>query len=174
MNVLRRNNVQVLGDHGPVLLYAHGFGCNQEMWGKVTPSFATTHRQVLFDFVGSGKSDLAAFDPLRYAGLQGYAQDMLEVCTALDLQEGVTFIGHSVGCSIGLLAAIERPSLFDRLVLLGPSPCFLNDPPGYLGGFERADLEGLLTLMDQNYMGWAQYLAPVVAGASGGARWPPR
>lgn len=167
MNVLKRNNVAVLGETGPVLLYAHGFGCNRDMWNRVTPAFAATHRQVVFDYVGSGNSDRAAFDPQRYADLRGYAQDVLDVCEALGLQEGVTFVGHSVSCSIGVLASIERPALFDRLILLGPSPCFLNDPPGYAGGFEREDLEGLLTLMDQNYMGWAQYLAPVVAGASG-------
>ncbi len=167
MDVLRRNNVQVLGRGGPVLLYAHGFGCNQDMWNRVTPAFASTHRQVLFDYVGSGRSDLSAFNPKRYASLQGYAQDLLEVCDALDLRGGVTFVGHSVSCSIGLQASIARPELFDRLVLLGPSPCFLNKPPEYMGGFEAEDLEGLLSLMDQNYMGWAQYLAPVVAGASG-------
>jgi sigma-B regulation protein RsbQ len=167
VNVLERNNVKVSGENGAVLLYAHGFGCNQDMWNRVTPAFAATHRQVLFDYVGSGNSDRTAFDPKRYADLQGYARDIIEVCDALGLKDGVTFVGHSVSSSIGLLASIERPKLFDRLVLLGPSPCFLNDPPAYLGGFEREDLEGLLTLMDQNYMGWAQYLAPVVAGASG-------
>eukprot|EP01030_Chromulinospumella_sphaerica_P007048 gene7048-6890_t len=166
-SVLKRNNVKVLGDEGPVLMYAHGFGCNQDMWSLITPAFRATHRQVLFDYVGSGGSDRTAFDRMRYADLRGYALDVLEVCDALGLSEGVTFVGHSVSCSIGMLASIERPSLFDRLILLGPSPCFLNDPPGYAGGFERDDLEGLLALMDQNYMGWANYLAPVVAGNAG-------
>lgn len=92
---------------------------------------------------------------------------MLDVCDTFDLTSGVTFVGHSVSCSVGLLASIARPGLFDRLVLIGPSPCFLNDPPHYMGGFQREDLEGLLALMDQNYIGWAQYLAPVVAGADG-------
>ena len=167
MSVWKRNNVQVKEGDGPVLLYAHGFGCNQHMWDRVWPAFSATHRQVLFDYVGSGGSDRAAFSPTRYASLHGYAQDVIDVCDALQLGEPVTFIGHSVSASIGLLAAIQRPELFERLILLGPSPCFLNDPPDYAGGFERADLEGLLELMDQNYMGWAQYLAPVVAGASG-------
>ncbi|MBL8350999.1 MAG: alpha/beta hydrolase [Burkholderiaceae bacterium] len=167
MNIIERNNVQQLGDRGPVLLYAHGFGCNQDMWRFVTPAFAATHRQILFDYVGSGRSDLSAFEPRRYASLDGYAQDLLEVCDALGLTEGVIFVGHSVSCSIGMLASIARPGLFQRLVLVGPSPCFLNHPPGYLGGFEREDLEGLLALMDQNYMGWAQYLGPVVAGPAG-------
>ena len=164
MSVLARNNVQVQGTTGPVLLYGHGFGCNQNMWSRVTPAFAQTHRQVLFDYVGCGKSDPAAFNAERYARLDGYAQDLLDVCDALDLRSGVTFVGHSVSCSIGILASIARPGLIERMVMVGPSPCFLNDPPDYQGGFEREDLEGLLALMDQNYMGWANYLAPVVAG----------
>lgn len=167
MDIIERNHVQVLGSSGPVLLYAHGFGCNQDMWRAVTPAFAGSHRQVLFDYVGSGRSDRSAFDPQRYASLKGYAQDVIEVCDALGLRQGVNFVGHSVSCSIGLLASIARAGLFDRLVLVGPSPCFLNHPPDYMGGFEAADLEGLLALMEQNYMGWAQYLGPVVAGASG-------
>lgn len=167
MNAIQRNNVHMRGNSGPVLLYAHGFGCNQTMWNRITPAFAGTHKQVLMDYVGSGKSDLASFDPERYASLQGYAQDILEVCDALDLHSGVTFVGHSVSSTIGLLASIARPALFERLVLIGPSPCFLNVPPDYHGGFEREDLEGLLTLMEQNYIGWANYLAPVVSGAPG-------
>lgn len=165
MSILKRNHVQVLGERGPVLLYAHGFGCHQAMWQRITPAFAHTHRQVLFDHVGSGQSDRSAFCPTRHASLNGFAQDVLEVCDALDLRQGVTFVGHSVSASIGLLAAIARPALFDRMVLIGPSPCFLNHPPDYLGGFEHQDLEDLLALMAQNYMGWASYLAPVVAGA---------
>jgi sigma-B regulation protein RsbQ len=164
MNILDRNNVHVLEAEGPVLLYAHGFGCNQSMWSGITPAFASSHRQVLFDYVGCGQSDLSAFKPERYASLQGFSQDLLDVCDALNLRSGVTLVCHSVSCSIGLLASIARPELFDRLVLLGPSPCFLNYPPDYTGGFEREDLEGLLSLMDQNYIGWANYLAPVVAG----------
>lgn len=164
MTILARNHVRVEGTSGPVLLFAHGFGCNQTMWNRITPAFAATHRQVLFDYVGSGQSDISAFKATRYANLQGYAQDLLEVCDALDLHQGVTFVGHSVSCTVGMLAAIARPQLFERMVLLGPSPCFLNHPPDYLGGFEREDLNDLLTLMDQNYMGWANYLAPVASG----------
>lgn len=167
MDVILRNNVKVLGSQGPVLLFAHGFGCSQAMWSRVADAFASTHRLVLFDYVGSGQSDLAAFDPRRYAGLDGYAQDLVEVCDALGLQADVTLVAHSVSCSIGWLADIARPGLFGRMVLLGPTPCFLNHPPDYHGGFEREDLQGLLDLMDQNYMGWAQTLAPVVADADG-------
>jgi sigma-B regulation protein RsbQ len=168
-NILARNNVTVLPGDGPVLLYAHGFGCNQAMWDRITPAFTSSHQQVLFDYVGCGKSDIAAFDPDKYASLNGYAQDVLDVCDALNLKSGVTFVGHSVSCSIGLLASIARPELFEKMVLLGPNPCFVNHPPEYVGGFEAQDLEGLLSLMDQNYIGWANYLAPVVSaqGASG-------
>ncbi|MDY7580036.1 alpha/beta hydrolase [Herbaspirillum sp. RTI4] len=164
MDHFERNNVIQLGGKGPVLLYGHGFGCSQAMWDRITPAFAKTHRQILFDYVGSGKSDLASFDASRYSSLQGYVQDLLDVCDALELRSGVTFVGHSVSCSIGMLASIVRPQLFERLILVGPTPCFLNHPPDYLGGFEQEDLEDLLLLMEQNYIGWANYLAPVVAG----------
>jgi sigma-B regulation protein RsbQ len=168
MDINKRNKVTTLGGSGPVILFAHGFGCSQAMWSHIVPAFAATHRQVLFDYVGSGQSQLSAFSAERYRRLGGYVQDMLDVCDAQGLQSGVTFVGHSVSCSIGLLASIARPNLFDRLILVGPTPCFLNDLPEYAGGFERADLEGLLALMDQNYIGWANYLAPVVAGAAQG------
>ena len=162
-DVYRRNNLRVLDAEGPVILYAHGFGCNQTMWNKITPTFRQTHQQILFDYVGSGQSDLSAFDPHRYSNLQGYALDILEICDALGITSGVTFVGHSVSCSAGILASIARPELFDRLILIGPNPCFVNDPPDYVGGFEKQDLEGLLDLMEQNYIGWAHYLAPVVS-----------
>lgn len=163
MKILRRNNVHVLDGGSKTLLYAHGFGCSQNMWDRITPAFAGEYTQVLFDYVGSGQSDMNAFDPQRYSSLQGYAQDLIDVCDALSLKSDVIFIGHSVSCSIGMLAAIARPALFSKLVLLGPNPCFVNDAAGYVGGFERADLEGLLALMEQNYIGWASYLAPVVS-----------
>lgn len=166
VNVLKRNNVRILGDSGPVLLYAHGFGCSQDMWNQITPAFHDSHRQVLFDYVGSGSSDVSAFEVSRYSSLGGYASDIIEICDELGLEEGITLIGHSVSGTIGLLASIERPNLFEKLVLIGPSPCFINHPPDYYGGFERSDLEDLLSLMEQNYIGWASYLAPVVAGGT--------
>lgn len=167
-NVLLRNHVRTKGTGSNVLLYAHGFGCNQTMWDAVTPAFVNSHKQVLFDYVGSGQSDIASFDATRYSSLDGYAQDVLDVCDGLGLKEGVTFVGHSVSSSIGILASIRRPKLFTKLILLGPNPCFVNHAPDYVGGFEREDLQGLLELMDKNYIGWAQYLAPVVAGPDGG------
>ena len=147
-----------------MLLFAHGFGCNQKMWNRITPAFDASYRQILFDYVGSGQSDVSAFNIERYGNLNGYAQDVLDICDALDLTQNVTFVGHSVSASIGLLASIARPALFDKLVLIGPSACFLNDPPDYMGGFNHEDLEGLLSLMEQNYVGWANYLTPVVMG----------
>ncbi|WP_333608125.1 alpha/beta fold hydrolase [Arsukibacterium sp.] len=166
MDILKRNNVKVSGaEHLPVMLYAHGFGCSQLMWADITPAFAHCSQQVLFDFVGSGQSDISQYSFSRYANLSGYAQDVLDICDALGLSKDVIFVGHSVSCSIGILAANQRPGLFKSMILLGPSPCFLNMPPDYHGGFEHADLAGLIDLMDQNYLGWANYLAPVVAGA---------
>lgn len=166
MDVLKRNNVQISGTQNkPVIIYAHGFGCSQAMWHSVIPAFEDKAHQVSFDFVGSGQSDVNEYRFERYKTLNGYAEDIIEICDALNLESDVIFIGHSVSCSIGALAANARPNLFKKMIFLGPSPCFLNMPPDYQGGFEQADLEGLLELMDQNYLGWASYLGPVVAGA---------
>lgn len=162
MDVWRRNHITDLPGPGPALLYAHGFGCHQDMWADITPAWRGQHRQVLFDYVGSGRSDPAAFSAHRYRHLQGYAQDLLEVCEATGLTRDVVVVAHSVSCSIAMLAAIERPQWFRHLILVGPNPCFVNDPP-YSGGFERSDLVELLELMEHNYMGWADVLAPAVA-----------
>ncbi|MGV3534026.1 MAG: alpha/beta fold hydrolase [Chthoniobacteraceae bacterium] len=160
-DVLARNNVTVSGRGERTMLFAHGFGCDQNMWRFVAPAFEATHRVVLFDYVGSGKSDLRAYDPERYSALAGYAQDVLDVCEALALQE-VIFVGHSVSSIIGLLAAIREPGRFSHLIMIGPSPRYTDEPPDYVGGFQRADLEGLLDMMEKNYMGWANFLAPVI------------
>ncbi|GIX24960.1 MAG: sigma factor SigB regulation protein RsbQ [Caldimonas sp.] len=168
-NILRRNHVTDHANPGTPVLYSHGFGCHQDMWADITPAFAGRHRQVLFDYVGSGRSDPSAFSVQRYRHLRGYAQDLLEVCEATGLTRDVVVVAHSVSCSIAMLAAIERPQWFRRLVLIGPNPCFVNDPP-YVGGFERSDLQELLELMERNYMGWADFLAPVVAGDSDTSR----
>ncbi len=160
--ILKRNNVKVSGRGRRPVVFAHGFGCDQNMWRFVAPAFEDDYRVVLFDYVGSGKSDLRAYDPERYSTLDGYARDVLDVCEALRLRDAV-FVGHSVSGVVGLLASIREPGLFSRLVLVGPSPCYVDQPPDYRGGFERADIEGLLDLMDKNYIGWANFLAPVVA-----------
>ena len=160
-NVLTRNNVRLSGRGTQPMLFAHGFGCDQHMWRFVAPAFEEDYRVVRFDYVGSGQSDLAAYDADRYGSLDGYAQDVLDVCHALDLRD-VVFVGHSVSCMVGVLAALREPERFARLVLVGPSPRYINDPPGYVGGFERADIEGLIEMMDRNYIGWASFLAPAV------------
>jgi sigma-B regulation protein RsbQ len=160
IDVLERNNVQVIGKGTQPMLFAHGFGCDQGMWRFVTPAFENDYRIVLFDYVGSGKSDVSAWNAARYSTLDGYAQDVLDICTALDLHD-IIFVGHSVSSMVGVLAANQAPERFSRLVMVGPSPRYINDE-GYVGGFERADIEGLLDLMDKNYIGWANFLAPVV------------
>jgi sigma-B regulation protein RsbQ len=161
VDVLKRNNVQVFGAGTQPMVFAHGFGCDQNMWRLVTPAFADRYRIVVFDYVGGGKSDLSAYDPARYSSLAGYAQDVIEICEALDLRE-IIFVGHSVSSMIGLLAANQAPDRFAQLIMVGPSPRYLNEAPDYVGGFERAALEGLLDLMDKNYLGWASFLAPVI------------
>jgi len=159
--VLARNNVKVFGQGTQPMLFAHGFGCDQNMWRYVAPAFADDYRIVLFDYVGSGRSELDAYDADRYATLDGYAEDVLDVCEALDLRD-VIFVGHSVSSMIGVLAARREPERFARLILIGPSPRYVNDAPDYVGGFERADIEGLLDMMDRNYIGWANFLAPAI------------
>lgn len=160
--ILKRNNVQVIG-HGPqVMLFAHGFGCDQQSWQFVTDAFTDDYKVVLFDYVGAGKSDMSQYDQEKYNTLRGYAQDVLDICEALDLSN-VIFVGHSVSSMIGLLAAIKSPQYFQKLIFIGPSPRYLNDT-GYIGGFERPDLDSLFDFMDSNYLGWSSQLAPAIMG----------
>jgi sigma-B regulation protein RsbQ len=159
-SVLTRNNVNVFGSGTQPMLFAHGFGCDQNMWRFVTPAFERDYRIVLFDYVGSGRSELAAYDAERYATLDGYAQDVLDIVHALELRD-VVFVGHSVSGMVGVLAANREPERFSRLILVGPSPRYINDAP-YVGGFERAEIEGLLETMEKNYIGWANFLAPAI------------
>lgn len=154
--------MRVFGSGPQAMVFAHGFGCDQNMWRFVTPAFESDFKIVLFDYVGSGKSDLSAYRAERYSNLDGYASDVIEICDALDLVDAI-FVGHSVSSVVGILASIERPDLFERLILIGPSPSYINDPEtGYIGGFDRNDIEGLLDLMDKNYIGWANFLAPSI------------
>lgn len=159
-DVLDRHNVTVRGRGSQPMLFAHGFGCDQSMWRFVAPAFEDDYRVVLMDYIGAGGTDASAYVPERYATLDGYAQDILDVSHALGLED-VVFVGHSVSSMIGLLASIREPDLFDRLVLVGPSPCYVNDPP-YIGGFEREDIDGLLGTMEKNYGGWAEAMAPAI------------
>jgi sigma-B regulation protein RsbQ len=160
-DVLVRNNVKISGTGTQPMLFAHGFGCDQNMWRFVAPAFEDEYRVILFDYVGSGHSDLRAYDADRYSTLGGYARDVLDICHALDLHD-VIFVGHSVSSMIGVLAANQEPDRFARLILVGPSPRYLNDGPEYVGGFERGDIEGLLETMEKNYIGWANFLAPAI------------
>lgn len=162
MSVLQRNNVRVFGRGTTPLVFAHGYGCDQNMWRLITPAFEDRYRIVLFDYVGAGQSDLSAYDPARYSSLQGYADDVLEICDALDLHHGV-FVGHSVSSMIGILATLKEPDRFDQLVLVGPSPRYIDDE-GYVGGFSPDDIRELLSFQDANYLGWSQNLTPTIMG----------
>ena len=163
MRVVERNNVTVSGKpDGPPMVFAHGFGCDQNMWRFVAPAFADDYRIVLFDHVGSGGSDLTAYSRDRYATLDGYAEDVLELCRELDLHD-VVFVGHSVSAMIGVLAAAKEPERFGKLVLIGPSPRYIDDD-GYVGGFSREDIDELLASLDSNYLGWSATMAPVIMG----------
>lgn len=165
VDVIGRNNVTVAGRaDGPVVMLAHGFGCDQNMWRLVLPALAERFRVVLFDYVGSGRADPSAWDRVRYSSLDGYASDVLEICAELDLT-GVVFVGHSVSAMVGVLAAVRAPQRFSKLVMVGPSPCYIDDPAtGYTGGFSVEDIDELLESLDSNYLGWSATMAPVIMG----------
>lgn len=158
--MMKKFNVRLSGHGDKVLVFAHGFGCDQYVWKKVAPAFEKDYRVVLFDYIGSGKSDKSAYSAERYSTLHGYKEDLLNLCDALQL-DNIVFIGHSVSSMIGALAAIERPDLIKNLVMIGPSPRFLNEE-GYVGGFEKAEIDGMLEMMEVDYESWAQFLAPVI------------
>ena len=160
-DIAKRNNVRVFGKGTQPMLFAHGFGCDQNMWRFVTPAFQDDYQIVLFDYVGSGKSDLSAYSSERYSNLNGYAEDILEVCHALNLSN-VILVGHSVSSITCLLAAIKEPQRFAALIFVGPSPRYINDPPDYFGGFDRNDIEELLATMERNYIGWANFITPLI------------
>jgi sigma-B regulation protein RsbQ len=162
MKTTQRNAVTVAGNpDGRPMMFAHGYGCDQNMWRFVAPAFADEYRIVLFDHVGYGKSDVSAYGD-KYATMDGYAHDILEIIHEQDLWN-VIFVGHSVASMMGLLAAIREPERFDRLVLIGPSPRYINDGD-YVGGFERADIDQMLESLDSNYLGWSSAMAPVIMG----------
>ncbi len=163
-DVLRRHAVTLSGrTDGQPMLFAHGFGCDQTLWRFVAPAFESDYRVITFDYIGAGRSDRAAYDPDRYVSLDGYADDILQICRALDL-ERVILVAHSVSAVIAMLAAITEPERFSDLILVTPSPRYIDDLPDYRGGFSRADIDGLLEMMDVNALGWAAFLAPIVMG----------
>jgi sigma-B regulation protein RsbQ len=163
VDVLVRNNVNVGGrPDGRAMLFAHGFGCDQHMWRFVAPAFESEYRVVVFDHVGAGGSDLSAYDVERHGSLDGYADDVLEICRALDVHDAV-FVGHSVSSMIGVLAAAGEPGRIGTLVLVGPSPRYI-DADGYTGGFSREDIDELLESLDSNFLGWSSAMAPAIMG----------
>ncbi|MEP7123080.1 MAG: alpha/beta hydrolase [Byssovorax sp.] len=161
--LIERHNIHVLG-RGPIdMIFAHGYGCDQNMWRLLTPAFEDRYRIILYDLVGSGRSDLGAYDRKKYGTLEGHARDVLAI--ASELARGpVVFVGHSVSAMIGLLAGVAEPSRFRAQVMIGPSPCYINDGD-YQGGFERSDIASLLDTLDSNYLGWASAMAPKIMGA---------
>jgi sigma-B regulation protein RsbQ len=164
MSVQRRNNVNVTGSGPATMFFAHGFGCDQNMWRLLAPAYAKRYRVVLFDLVGSGGSDLSAFDPKKYDSLHGYADDVLEIVR--EFGEGPSiFVGHSVSAMLGMLANLAAPTHFAAQIMIGPSPCYINDGD-YVGGFSRKDIESLLETLDSNYLGWSSNMAPAIMGAS--------
>jgi sigma-B regulation protein RsbQ len=166
MSVTTRNNVKVSGDGPATLFFAHGFGCDQNMWRLLAPEYATRFRTVVFDLVGSGNSDLSAYDPRKYSSLQGYADDIVEIVEELRADRPVVFVGHSVSAMIGMLADLKSPTPFAAQIMIGPSPCYINDGD-YVGGFTRQDIDSLLETLEGNYLGWASNMAPAIMGAPG-------
>lgn len=165
MSVQLRNSVRVVGDGPVTLVFAHGFGCDQNMWRLLTPTFSQQFRVVLFDLVGSGNSDLSAYDPHKYDSLHGYADDLLEVVQEFG-SGPVVFVGHSVSAMIGALADLKAPDVFAAHIMIGPSPCYINDGD-YVGGFTRSDIDSLLDTLESNYLGWSSTMAPAIMGAPG-------
>ncbi len=162
MSAVLRNNVQTAGAGSTAMVFAHGFGCDQNMWRLVSPAFEDRYRVVLFDHVGAGGSDLKAYDAQKYATLTGYGDDVVEIGNELGLRDAV-FVGHSVSAMIGLLASLKAPGMFKSLVMVGPSPRYINDET-YVGGFTEKQIEELLSFLDENYMGWSSAMAPMIMG----------
>lgn len=162
MSAVKRNNAIVKGNGSQVMVFAHGFGCDQNMWRYVTPAFEDSHKIVLFDHVGAGRSDLSAFSPFKYDKLEGYAEDIIDLAEELQLQD-IIFVGHSVSSVIGIIAATKAPHLFKSLILVAPSPSYINDGE-YIGGFTQSEIEELLESLDNNHLGWSVSMAPVIMG----------
>lgn len=162
MTAIDRNNVQVHGSGARTIVFAHGFGCDQNMWRFVEPAFRDRYRTVLFDHVGAGQSDLTAYDKGKYSDLRGYASDVVEIGRELDLNDAV-FVGHSVSAMIGALASIDAPGMFGKLVMVGPSPRYIDDGE-YVGGFSASQIEELLASLADNHLGWSAAMAPAIMG----------
>lgn len=161
-HIQQKYNINISGQGEQVLFFVHGYGCDQTMWRYVAPEFTDNYRVLLMDLVGAGKSDESAYHFAKYSRLSGFADDIIEVCDELGLRS-VIYIGHSVAATIGVLAEIKRPDLFEKIILLTPSPCYINDED-YYGGFNRSDIEELLELLESNYLGWTSTITPVIMG----------
>ncbi len=162
MNTIKRNNVVVHGNGERVMMFSHGFGCDQNMWRFVWPAFCDQYKIVLFDHVGAGLSDISAYSVKKYDTLDGYADDIIEILHDLQLKD-VIFVGHSVSALMGIMASQKAPELFQHLVLVGPSPSYINDTD-YIGGFTRNQIDELLESLDNNHLGWSVTMAPVIMG----------
>lgn len=162
MSIIERNNVQQHGSGERTMVFSHGFGCDQNMWRFVEPAYRESFRTVLFDHVGAGRSDMAAYDPQKYSTLDGYAHDVVEIGRELNLKNAV-FVGHSVSAMIGALASIKAPDMFTHLVMVGPSPRYIDDGD-YVGGFSAEQIEELLASLADNHMGWSAAMAPAIMG----------
>ncbi|WP_235299565.1 alpha/beta fold hydrolase [Portibacter marinus] len=160
--LLHKNNVKITGNGDQAMIFVHGFGCDQNMWRFVAPSFENDYKVVLLDLVGAGGSDARYYNKQKYDTLTGHAQDIIDLCEFLNLND-IIFVGHSVSAMIGALVDIHQPGLIEKLVMIGPSPCYINDE-NYHGGFDQKDIEELLEAMDINYLGWSSSLAPVIMG----------
>lgn len=165
-SVLKRNNVNVSGEGKKVLLFAHGLGCDQNAWNHIKSLFTQNYQLVLIDLVGAGKSDLTCYNPQKYSSLDGYVNDIIEVCDELKFRK-IIFIGHSVSCMIGALASIKRPDIFEKLVFIGPSPCYISNG-NYTGGFDQETIDSLLEVMEEDYISWAKSIAPTIMNTKNG------
>lgn len=163
MTIIKRNNVNIIGEGQQAIICAHGFGCEQSMWQYISPSFTEKYKLILFDYVGAGASDITAYDFEKYSTLDGYKQDILDIIDELQLEKTI-FFGHSISSMVVMLAAIERPEAFEKIVMIGPSPCYLNKED-FQGGFEESDIRELLEMMEINFSGWASYMAPTSMGS---------
>jgi sigma-B regulation protein RsbQ len=162
MSVQQRHDVHVRGGGPYTMVFAHGFGCDQHMWRLLEPEYRQRYQTVCYDLVGSGNSDLGAYDYAKYGSLKGHASDLIEVIREF-ADHPVIFVGHSVSAMIGLLAGLAEPQLFAAHVMVGPSPSYINDGD-YIGGFTRADIDGLLDALEGNYLGWSSSMAPTIMG----------
>lgn len=163
MTVASRNNVRILGDGAVTMVFSHGFGCDQNMWRFLAPQYSKRFNTVTFDLVGAGGSDVTAYEAAKYASLSGYADDLIEIVDEFATGP-VIFVGHSVSAMVGMLASIRAPDKFAAHVMVGPSPCYINEG-SYVGGFTRDDIDSLLDTLESNYLGWASSMAPAIMGA---------